>query len=543
MSFAQIKMRRLVLVLGAGAGWVLAGTVVARADNDPAVLRGIEFLRGRIGGSQVGETALIALALLKADVPPEDPSVVACINKLRSRFVSSGYSPERGGGQDVYEAAVVALALSNLNAEARRGELAAVASYLLSVQNANGSWDYRGRPHGDTSITQYALLGLWECENGGAQIPPQTWDRVASWFLSSQNASTGSWNYHRDEGDRYPETLSMTAAGVGSLLICQRQLARFRRNTEGLSPLLTPLTGEATSARYEPSVPAVRIDQAAKRGMAWLGAHFTTASSEVIGPTVYYGLYGIERIGALADRDTIGRVNWFEQGRQFIHTTQKAHGAWDSMHGEVCNTVWAILFITKSTAKTIRRVDIKRLGGGTLLGGRFLPKDLTNLTVAGGRVVSRPMNGAVEGMLAALEDPRVETADSALAGLVKRYRAEGPDVLRPHKDRFRKLLTDRDPGLRKVATWALARTADMDVVPSLITALTDADEAVVRTARDGLQLLSRKINDLGPPASSTPEQRREAAKRWGEWYASIRPLDLEGQDDDPTTAAVTRSPR
>jgi hypothetical protein len=213
------------------------------------------------------------------------------------------------------------------------------------------------------------------------------------------------------------------------------------------------------------------------------------------------------------------------------------------MHGEVCNTVWAILFITKSTAKTIRRVDIKRLGAGTLLGGRFLPKDLTNLTVAGGRVVSRPMNGAVEGMLAALEDPRVETADSALAGLVKRYRAEGPDVLRPHKDRFRKLLTDRDPGLRRVATWALARTADLDVVPSLITALTDPDEAVVRTARDGLQLLSRKINDLGPPANSTPEQRKEAAKRWGDWYASIRPLDLEGQDDDPTAAAVTRSPR
>ena len=43
------------------------------------------------------------------------------------------------------------------------------------------------------------------------------------------------------------------------------------------------------------------------------------------------------------------------------------------------------------------------------------------MTVAGGRVVSRPMNGAIEGMLAVLEDPRAEQADAAVAGLVERY--------------------------------------------------------------------------------------------------------------------------
>ena len=48
------------------------------------------------------------------------------------------------------------------------------------------------------------------------------------------------------------------------------------------------------------------------------------------------------------------------------------------------------------------------------------------MTVAGGRVVSRPMNGAIEGMLAVLEDPRAEQADAAVAGLVDRYYREGP---------------------------------------------------------------------------------------------------------------------
>jgi len=503
----------------------------ARGDNDPAVLRGLQFLRGRVGKEQVGETALIALAMLKADVPPGDPSVAACVSKLRSRFVSGGYAPERRNGLDVYEAGVVSLALANLSAESRRTELEALAQYLVGKQKSNGSWDYDNRDKGDTSISQYAVLGLWEAENGGASVPPEVWDRAAQWYLSVQ-APGGSWNYHRDEGS--PETISMTAAGVGSLLICQRQLNRYRHQTESGSALLSPVAGDGRRTRYNPSTSNASLEQAIRRGMAWVAANFTTSGGNpIIGQSVYYGLYGIERLGALAGRQNLGRVDWFEQGSRMIHAAQRNDGAWDGSHGDVPNTAWAILFITKSTAKTIRRIEVASLGAGTLLGGRGLPKDLSNLTVAGGKVVSRPMNGAVEGMLSVLEDARAENADAALAGLVARYRVEGPKVLRPYKDRFRKLLTDRDPGLRKVAAWALARTADLDAAPLLIDALNDPDDSVVTVAREGLQLLSRKIEGFGPPTPSTPDQRRDAVKRWRDWYASIRPLDLEGQDEAP----------
>jgi len=534
---------RLVPVALAGL-LVLAGPPSAlRAADDPAVARGVQFLRTRANGSQIGETALIALAMLKADVPPGDPAVAACVAKLRARFSSGGYDPERKGGADVYEAAAVSLAISNLNSEARRAELSTLANYLVSKQKANGSWDYDSRQAGDTSISQYAVLGLWEAENGGASVPPQVWDRAAQWFLSSQ-AAGGSWNYHRDEGGN-PETVSMTAAGVGSLLICQRQLAKNRRGSvDQGTALLTPLGGEARTARYDAAVAPARVVQGVRRGLSWLAANFTTSNAQVIGPSAYYGLYGVERIGALADTDTLGRVDWFDQGKRFLHSTQRGDGAWDSTHGDVPNTAWSVLFLTKSTAKTMKRIEAKQLGAGTLLGGRGLPKDLTNLTVAGGRVVSRPMNGAVEGMLAALEDPRGDNADSALAGLVGRYRTEGPGVLRPQKERFRKLLADRDPGLRRVAAWALGRTGDLDAVPALAGALTDPEEAVVQVARDGLQLLSRKLDGLGPPSPSTPAQRQEAAARWRAWYASVRPLDLEAPDDEPPPPSATaRSPR
>jgi hypothetical protein len=517
------------------AGVAAVGGGSARAQDDPAVARGIEFLRAHAGNQQVGESAMIALAMLKAEVPTDDPTVRECVARIRARFSSGGYSPERQGGHDIYEAAVVAMMLSNLESEARRSELSQAAHFLTSRQNANGSWDYPGRTAGDTSISQYAVLGLWEADNGGAKISPRVWDRAAQWFLSVQNGG-GSWNYHRDEAS-FPETISMTAAGVGSLLICKRQLDRYRRSSAENSPLLTSLAPEGREAPYEPKTSNATIDQAVRRGMSWLAGSFTTQSDPVIGPSVYYGLYGIERIGALADKAMLSRVNWLEEGRRFIHASQRADGAWTSTHGDELNTVWAILFLTRSTAKSIRRVTIKRLGAGTLLGGRGLPQDLSSMTVAGGRVVSRPMNGAVEGMLEVLEDPRAQQADAALAGLVARYEAEGPSVLRPYKDRFRKLLANRDPGLRRAAAWALGRTGDLDAVPALIDGLTDPDEEVVAAARLGLQLISRKIDGLGPPSPSTPAQRAEAARKWRAWYETTRPLELQGQGDADARAA------
>ena len=162
--------------------------------------------------------------------------------------------------------------------------------------------------------------------------------------------------------------------------------------------------------------------------MAWLASNFTTTTSSLIGQSIYYGLYGLERVAALADRQTIaiGKGDLLEKGRSFIRSTQKPNGSWTAPpQSDDMNTVWAILYLTKSTAKSIRRVVIKKLGAGTLLGGRYLPTDLTSMTVAGGRIMSRPMNGAVEGMLAVLEDPRAQNADTAVAGLIERYHQRG----------------------------------------------------------------------------------------------------------------------
>ncbi|HEX8199634.1 MAG TPA: prenyltransferase/squalene oxidase repeat-containing protein [Isosphaeraceae bacterium] len=490
----------------------------------PAVACGLRFLKANGPGQATGEAALAAMALIRAEVPAADPDLAACLAKIQARFHGSTYMPERSGGSDIYEAAVVLMALAGRDPGAHRGPIEAAAQYLLAKQKPSGGWDYDTRTLGDSSITQYAVLGLWEAETAGVPVPPRVWEGAAAWYMATQRPS-GGWVYHADEPGR-PETVSMTAAGVGSLMICQRQLNQYRRPAVDVaSPLLTPLVPDAGAPpRYAVRLSVARVDAAIRKGTAWLAHNLLIGDGPIMGQSAPYGLYGLERIGALGDRPALGRRDWYAEGRRFLLASQQANGSWKGSYAEVANTAWAVLFLTRATVKTVAKATTRApsLGAGTLLGGRGLPEDLASLTVAGGHVVVRPMNGAIEGMLEVLEDPRVEDADAALAGLVARYRAEGAPVLRPLKDRFRKLLADPDPGVRRVAAWALARTGDLDVAPALIAALEDPDAAVVAEARLGLQLLSRKLDGLGPPPDATPEQRREAARRWRAWYASAR---------------------
>jgi hypothetical protein len=530
-----IKAGSLVL-LGMICAGIAPGSAVAQ--QEPAVNSGVQYLKShRVGGA--GEAAMVALGLMKAEIPHDDPVVQRCLSQVRACFDQSGtYAPSMGPGPGTYEAGVSIMALATEDAGENRAMITKIASYIIGRQNHNGSWDYSGRDQGDTSISQYAVLGLWEAENAGVEIRPVVWDRAASWYMSVQSG-VGSWNYHRDDPSE-KETCSMTAAGVGSLLICQRQLERYRHLRRDTSSLLKPLVPEEGSTEYHPTTSNVQLDKAITRGLGWLTANFAP-NSPVAGHTPYYMLYGIERIGALADRPILGKGDWYAKGREFIISSQHSDGSWHSQHGVEMNTVWAILFIVKSTAKTMKRIQINRLGAGTLLGGRELPKDLSSMTVAGGRVVSRPMNGAIEGMLAALEDPRADQADAAVAGMVDRYYREGPEALRPYKTRFRKMLFDRDPSVRSVAAWALAHTGDIDVVPILIETVGNAneDEGVVGAARMGLQVLSRKLDGLGPPVPSSAEQRKSAARKWLDWYNTIRPLDLDDHDE---TSGATASP-
>ena len=530
---------RFSIVLLASLGVAASASPVV-GQQVAEVNRGVRFLRGQVSGSasNVGENALAALALIKAEVPATDPALSAFIQSIDTRFAGSEYTPARSGGADIYEAAVVIMALANLDANGRKAQISGAARYIGNKQNPNGSWDYTGRAAGDASISQYAVLGLWEAANAGVEVHPGIWDRAAKWYLSVQSPQ-GSWNYHRDEA-QYQETLSMTAAGVGSLLICRRQLADYKQEVAAQNPYLIPILVEGRRIRYNVETTAARMTAAANGGIVWIARNFNLSNESVVGASPFYCLYGMERVGALADQGTFGRLDWYELGRNYIASKQGPTGSWSGAHGDVVNTAWAMLFLTKSTAKSVERIRARRLGAGELLGGKGLPKDLSSISEAGGRIIARPMDGAVEGMLAVLEDVRTENADSALAGLIVRYRKDGPKSIQPYRDRFRKLIKDRDPGVRRVAAWALARMGDLEPAPALIEALRDRDDAVVGEAKSGLQLLSRKIEGFGPTVPYTPEEREVAIKAWKAWYDSARPLAVDPSENAVGTGRPSR---
>ncbi len=148
----------------------------------------------------------------------------------------------------------------------------------------------------------------------------------------------------------------MTAAGVGSLLICLRQLAPYRFTERPPNPLLIPLVSEADRKRFRAEVSRRRRSSPASgRGSAGWRPTSPPRRPTSSAASPFYALYGIERVGALADQATLGRVDWFNEGKRFIGRNQKADGG---VHGAVRRrpeTAWAVLFCTKSTAKTIKK--------------------------------------------------------------------------------------------------------------------------------------------------------------------------------------------
>ena len=147
-------------------------------QDEPIIMRGVQYLRTGASTQGTGESALAGLALIKAKVPPTDAALQTFIQKVDSRFNGTTYTPERAGpgGYSIYEAGVVSMFYANLDPEAYRPRLEAMANYIIGNQLPRGCWDYAHRTAGDCSISQYGVLGLWEAENAGVAIPPKVWE-------------------------------------------------------------------------------------------------------------------------------------------------------------------------------------------------------------------------------------------------------------------------------------------------------------------------------------------------------------------------------
>ena len=309
-----------------------------------AVDRGVEALllrqnrdgswSGHASNYRNGMTALAAYALLKAGVSEDHPAI---LNALR--FLS------RQLPQRTYSAGCQLLLLAALGGEERRAEAEAIVERLLDWEKRSppGTWGYPGGTP-DLSNTQYAALGLWAAHALGIEVDPEVWRRMvqstcndyqpeavtrefgpsgALGGTGSSRRSLGGFSY-RAGGAGSPVSGSMTAAGLCILGAAGRSAG-------------AALGGRATRLS----------EQARDRAFNWLEYHWSVRRNLGRPSTLYYYLYGVERVAALHGLERIGPWDWYGEGSAFLVQDQKEDGTWA---GDEAKTAFAILFLVRATA-------------------------------------------------------------------------------------------------------------------------------------------------------------------------------------------------
>lgn len=326
----------------------------------------------------------------------------------------------------------------------------------------------------------------------------------------------------------------MLAAGLGSVLICADLLDAIPQSVkaesswekeelllENLPPALRasrlagqkdrPPPVQIRSKRFDAAEISAAIDLARN----WMNSNYAIE----IGNYQFYYLYATERYQSFYElwSGTLeGEPKWYQDGYEYLVKNQKPEGGWERGCGVQVDTAFAVLFLLRSTQKSIQA----SLGEGTLVGGRGIPSNVARAKMRGNEIIVDQLQTKVDEMLSMVDDEDQSQLDDL---------ARDPSSLVVDKidaanaRRLQQLVRGGEPPVRRLAVRALGRTGNLDYVPTLIYALTDPDRPVVLEARDALEFVSRRFDGFGPPDDFTDEQRYDSAEDWKTWYRSLRP--------------------
>jgi prenyltransferase beta subunit len=584
------KLRVLVWQLSwvlANVGWGLpgAGDAVAadRASIDQAVAKAAEYLRGELASTQGGRRTLVAYTLLKAGEPATSPLITPVVNEVLKKFTDTAYNgPREGGGESQYEAGLEAMFLGDVDPVKYRPQIEILASYLIGLQTDTGCWDYHVPPSGDTSVTQFAVMGLWAAARAGVEIPPQVWDKAMMWHFGVQGTDGGFAYTPKSGAGANESTANMTAAGIASMTIAAMHLfPRDMQRTKGFSGTAsTSATADSPDQKYgvllrreyrEPGeagpspaslLPETPEDFNAKStfaeyerrlrvAMGFFARNYVPEAKQTAHRSYFF--YAFERLIALTDTQKHGDRDWFDESATFLVEHQRPDGSWDLIsEGESAgrfpvNTSFCVLFLARTTAKLLNRLPRSEgLGGGILAGGRGLPDDLNAVETSGGNVEVRKPAGPLDELLRDLEKANLDGLFALQEQIIEKVQLGDRSELIGQSDRLLKLVHHPSADVRRTAIWALGRSDNLSLVRYAVEALKDPDVDVLVEAHNALCWYSRRPNAFGladnpveglPPDASVADKtqaletwRKAALKNWGTWYLQVCPY----QDrDDP----------
>lgn len=388
---------------------------VDKEKNNAAIKKGVEYLKNHALADTtygVGAAALAGLALLEADVPTNDPTIVTITKMVR----------ETGLGENrTYHLALDILFLDRLNDPRDVPLIQVLGARLIVGQNAMGGWGYNSgeganaaeqqrlaaalRPTGsgglhpeaarilkfgrgaaqqvstgdDNSNTQFAIIGTWVAQRRGVPAANAI-AAIDNRFLRTQSPNDHGWNYSSGIGGS-GSTPAMTCAGLLGLAVGKandeaRKAGKKLVGEANPKPKLKddedaffhpPAKGEkAKEEEPEPDEdeedeevkkkkPPTLRDMAIDRALLALGRVLGSKAGGNGPQTGHWGgthdlyfIWSLERVAVAYGLETIGDIDWYDWGSKFLIPSQQPDGSWKGSHGATVETAFAVLFLKKS---------------------------------------------------------------------------------------------------------------------------------------------------------------------------------------------------
>ena len=413
----RLPLRRLGRTWGVAAHVVVQVAVTlglspcgAVTPESPEVLamvdRGLAFLETETD-DRLGGKCIVALAFHKRGASASHPRIQEALEACRNS-VEAEKEESR-----VYSKALAIIFLIETNNDPSGNLVRKYAEMMRLHQFEHGGFGYKqsGEFLGDTSQTQYAALAYWEMLQAGMAPEVDSIERCMNWLLKTQ-APDGGWGYKGLEStsgsrvEQGSESPCMLSAGLSSLLIGANMLGMMTPHS-GPSNADTASADAATAAeetlpkalrRAElgktkkivhlvatGKVKAVQLKESAALGKAWFKNNFDATNGSYF---PHYSLYATERYKSFEEYlegDAPEQPEWYDKGYAYLKETQEAKGNWtaNAESTAATSTAFSVLFLLRSTRASIK----ERLGEGTLVGGRGLPRDLSKVRIRGGKLV------------------------------------------------------------------------------------------------------------------------------------------------------------
>lgn len=314
---------------------------IAEATRD-----GINFLKNAIYKEKKeknkGSVALVAYALIKSDVSPEDKVIKYALDYI----LKEPFLVETGGYENHF-AAVMIWTLSSIDMGKYKNKIEGLAGFLADKQTKEGTWGFTDpnyfryiRPN--TCVLQYAILGLSIAEKEGIKAPQFVWIKTADWLIKTQNTD-GGWVCEPELNPKGESLFGMTLASIESLLLCMNYLKDSNNNIVSKS----------------------QMQYAIDAGLEWLKENWRIvpkkSNNKADHSFALYYIFDLEVVGALTGWDKIAERDWYKEGADYILSMQQEDGGWQDIYSflseieiekqesSIISTSFAILFLNRAS--------------------------------------------------------------------------------------------------------------------------------------------------------------------------------------------------